>query len=115
MSEDYAKKRRFPRIPSSNPIMVRRLGPESVTRLTTTRVMGLGGCMFVNKESFGKDSLLSLLILVQGHYVDAKARVVYELPKENASFDIGVEFLEISDEDRGIIQTLFEANDAPPA
>jgi len=102
----YAKMRRFPRIPSANPVLVRKVGAERGTRLSSTMVVGLGGCMFLNDRPFGTDSVLCLLILVQGRYIEAKVRVVYEIPKEG-SYEIGVEFLDIPEYDLGVLRGLF--------
>ncbi len=101
------KRRRFPRIPSSNPVLVRKIGGEAVTRLSSTMVVGLGGCMFLNDQPFGNGSVLCLLISVQGRYIEAKVRVVYELPKENL-YEIGVEFMDIPEYDLAVLGELFQ-------
>ena len=106
------KRRRFPRIPSSNPVLVRKIGGEAVTRLSSTMVVGLGGCMFLNDQAFGMDSVLCLLISVQGRYIEAKVRVVYELPKENL-YEIGVEFIDIPEYDLAVLGELFQEPGTP--
>jgi hypothetical protein len=62
--------------------------------------------MFVNDQPFGEGSVLSLLISVQGRYIEAKVRVVYELPKE-ALYEIGVEFMDIPEYDLDVLRELF--------
>lgn len=107
MLESTAPKRRFPRIPSQNAVLVRKLGQEAVEGFAKTKVVGLGGCMFVSDEQIGVDSYLDLLISVRGRVAKALGRVVYEIPKEQEEVEVGVEFVQIAPEDREIIEALF--------
>ena len=114
MESPYAKQRRFPRIPAEYPVLVRKLDGEKVTRLSHTRVVGLGGCMFQHDKPFGAGSLLSLLILVGDRYIETRARVAYELPQREQKYEIGVEFLEIAEDDLQVLGDLFGSSDPPP-
>ena len=119
MPDSFDKQRRFPRIPSKNPVMVKTLGDDQVSRLSSTKVVGLGGCMFVNNHPFGVGTNLSLMILVQDQFVETNARVVYEKRKGKDQYEIGVEFTQISQDDlwllRGIMeQQLPEGGEDPP-
>jgi hypothetical protein len=87
--------RRFPRIPAKNSIVVRKLGGPAQGGLTTTAVMGLGGCSFLHAEPQGVGETLFLTILIGRELADAKVRVVYEKPIENGAYEIGVEFIEV--------------------
>lgn len=107
MPADYPEKRRFPRISSDNPVLVSKLGPETLERFARTRVVGLGGCMFVADGSYGVGSPVEILISVQGRVVKARARVVWESPTPDDKMEIGVEFLAIDDTDRRILEKLF--------
>lgn len=104
---DPSVKRRFPRIPSENAVLVKKLGPADMEGFAKTRVVGLGGCMFVSDEPLGVDAYLDLLISVRGRVVKTRGRVVYEIPREGDEVEVGVEFLEISPHDRDIIEELF--------
>lgn len=106
MSDDYPKKRRFPRIPSENAVLVKRTGPEEAEGFAKTQVVGLGGCMFVSDESIGVGSHVDLLISVRGRVVASRGRVVYENAKQPGKIEVGVEFMNIAAEDRGAIQEL---------
>lgn len=106
MSDAYVMKRRFPRIPSENALLVKKLGPEATEGFAKTQVVGLGGCMFLSDESLGVGSYLDILISVRGHVVKSQARVVYENPKGD-EMEVGVEFVRISPHDREIIEGLF--------
>ena len=76
--------------------MVRLLGVRPFEEFARTRVIGLGGCMFVSEESLGYGSLMELSIAVQGRVLKTDGRVVYEIRKGPAEHQVGVEFLRIS-------------------
>jgi hypothetical protein len=102
----HAPKRRFPRIPAETSILLRKLGGPVHGVLSTTKVMGLGGCCFVHKEPQGVGSTLFLSILVGQELAEAKVRVVYERPRDDGSFEIGVEFEEVPPGDLLLLEGL---------
>ncbi len=108
MTTDYAAKRRFPRIPSENAVLVRKLGQAEAEGFVKTRVVGLGGCMIVSDEHLGQGAFLDLLISVRGRVIKTRGRVVYEIPRSRKHVEVGVEFLEIGPDDRHVIAALFE-------
>ncbi|HZF13547.1 MAG TPA: PilZ domain-containing protein, partial [Thermoanaerobaculia bacterium] len=85
--------------------MVRLLGGPRFEGFAKTRVIGLGGCMFVNRESLGYGSLMELLIAVQGRVIRADARVAYEIPKGEKEHQVGVEFLRLHPSDRALLSS----------
>lgn len=106
MGDEHGGRRKFPRIPSENPVLVNRLGDEALEAVTKTRVVGLGGCMFASPEPFGMGSLLQMLVTVEGAVVDCLARVVYELDRDS-HFEIGVEFLFLNEAKLRQLRILF--------
>lgn len=100
--------RRFPRIPSKNSVVLRKLGANPRGELTVTKVVGLGGCSFLHPTSQGVGETLFLSILVGEELGEAKVRVAYERPQEDGTYEIGVEFLEIAERDRGLLAGLVE-------
>ncbi len=107
MAESYPNHRRFPRIRSENPILVKKLDDETVGAFSKTQEVGLGGCKFVNTEPIGIGSLLSMFISVQGRVIEATARVVYERP-HGEQVEVGVEFLKLDPVERTVLERLFE-------
>lgn len=107
MSGSYPTQRRFPRVRSENPVLVKRLDNERVGSFSKTQEVGLGGCMFLNDEALGPGSSLEFFVSVQGRVIEAKARVVYEHPV-GSQFEVGVEFTEIDPVDRTVLERLFE-------
>jgi len=111
---DRDEQRRFPRIRTENPVHVRKIGEEGREECAKTSTLGLGGCMFIAAEPLGGDAIVDLLISVRPkRVIEARGKVVYEAPRETAqgaqTFEVGVEFLSISEPDRLALQELFEA------
>jgi hypothetical protein len=107
--ETVEKRRRYPRIPSQNSVLVKRLGDDSLEGFTRTRMVGLGGCMFVSDQSMGVGSFLDLLISVKGSVAKALSKVVYERQFSGNEFEVGVEFVLISDVDRRLLEVLWSS------
>ncbi|MBI5015583.1 MAG: PilZ domain-containing protein [Deltaproteobacteria bacterium] len=107
MPDEYGSKRKFPRIPSQNALLVKKLAADRVEGFAKTRVVGLGGCMFVSDEHLGVGTPLEILISVRGTVAKAVGRVVYEVPQGPREVHVGVEFLELPAPDREVIESLF--------
>ena len=108
MNEANVDARRFPRINSENVVLVKKVASDSAEGFVKTRVLGVGGCMFVCDEPIGVGSQVELLISVVCRVVRAVGRVVYEIPRAPRSIEVGIEFLELADADREVIECLFE-------
>jgi hypothetical protein len=107
--------RRFPRARSEHSALVRLLGGEPFEEFARTRVVGLGGCMFLSEAPLGFGSLLEVMIALEGRVVRADARVVYEIPRHDLRHEVGVEFLRLSSDDRALLASLVARKSAPPA
>ena len=88
-------RRQYPRIPSENVVMIHRIGPAEQAEMATARQIGLGGLMISSVESLGVDSYLRLTITIDHEVVDATGRVVWEKPRAQGTFDVGVAFVSI--------------------
>lgn len=108
MDENHHDTRRFPRISSEHVVMFRRLDESGEEDLAKTRVVGLGGCMFVTDEPLETGALLELMISVERRVVRCQARVVYVTEQDPENWQVGVEFLEVPESDRGVLASLFE-------
>lgn len=101
-------KRRYPRLKAEHPVFVEvfdERGPQGFSR---TRSIGEGGCSFKSPEGIGYLSLMKLSIALEGKVVSVDGRVVYatELPVRDGGYEVGVEFLRVSTEDRLHIRAL---------
>lgn len=103
--EGVPSRRRFPRIRSENPVLVRKLDDENVGAFGSTQVLGLGGCVFESDEVFDAGTLLRMSISVSGRALYIVARVAYATAHGSRA-EIGVEFLDADAEDLAIIQDL---------
>lgn len=109
-------RRRFPRIPSHLDLSVRRVEEmKSLPMVSKVSEVGLGGCRFTSRQSFGENAMLWLTIIPKKSIIEARARVVYESPKKDKTFEIGVEFVEISARDRATLEKLLAPPEAPKA
>lgn len=112
MPVEPANKRRFPRIPAEAAVLVTRLGAETLEEFGKTKVLGLGGCMFVSTTSIGLGARVEILIRVRDRVIRAKARVVWEQSSSNKQYEVGVEFLNVAPADRLTLETLFHEEPA---
>lgn len=106
---DQRERRRFSRFPAGFALLVRRLGESEAENLAKTEVVGLGGCLFTHPEPLGLEETVELMISVRGAVLKAQARVAYEMPREDGKYDIGVEFLAVSEEDKKTLLSVLES------
>ncbi len=104
--------RRFRRIASQNAVLVKGVGKGAIVEeLAATKTLGPGGCGFLSDESLGVGSILELLISVRHEVIKTKGRVVYEVAEDHGKCEVGVQFLDLSPEDRDRIELLFESDE----
>ncbi len=107
MNGEVKNSRRFPRIRSERSIRVSRLDPEGLMGLSSTRVLGLGGCMFYHPESLGAGTLVGLEIDAgTDGCVVTTARVVYEFFRGGDGYEVGVEFLDLGPRESELLERL---------
>ena len=108
MNEGKQTKRRYPRVPSENVVLLQKLERGSEEELAKTDVVGLGGCSVVSKSQLGVGSLVKLLISVSGHVIKTEARVVYEHKRGPREYHAGLEFLRLLPSDKELLTKLLE-------
>lgn len=96
--------RRFPRVPVESPVLVRRHEGDPGA-FSEAKCLGGGGCMFLHREKLEPGELLTVTISVKGGFIQATARVAYTNPTEGG-YEVGMEFLELSDLDRAALDEL---------
>jgi hypothetical protein len=101
-------KRRFPRLKTEHPLFVEVLDERGPQGFARTRSIGEGGCSFKSEDGIGYLSLMKLSIALEGKVVSADGRVVYalHLPGRDGGYEVGVEFLRVSSEDRLHIRSM---------
>ena len=103
----YAQTRRHPRIETSHPCFVERLGDQPLEMFSQTRTLGTGGCAFRSEHALGYRSLTKISLSVAGRVFNADGRVAYERPMPGG-LEVGVEFLRITPEDRIHLRQIVE-------
>jgi hypothetical protein len=96
--------RRYPRFLAEFPVLVRRAGRFGTEKLARTHTIGGGGCMFVYHESLGIGTELELVISLPGGVIKAEGRVVWETIPAPYRFEVGVEFLRMTADDRSAFE-----------
>jgi hypothetical protein len=107
MADDRDQRRRFPRVHSENLVLVKKSGDQPVEGLGKTEQLGLGGCKFLHQEPLGVGSIVELTLSIRGKLINTKGRVAYEVPHEGAFTEVGVEFLQLTDDDRAALVDIF--------
>ena len=109
-----ASLRRFPRFASHHSVLVSKLDGD-VEEFAMTKTLAVGGCCVVSAERLGKGSPVELLIAIdRDHVIKALGRVAYEHVLEDGYSDVGIEFVNLSDDDAQLIEELFERRERAP-
>jgi hypothetical protein len=84
-------------------------GPGSADppRLAKTRTVGLGGTMFESEDALTNGEQFSIELMVEERTVKARGRVVYVERQPNGFYQNGIEFTDISDDDRDFLLTCY--------
>ncbi len=106
MLQGHLRKRRFPRLRVEQPLFVEVLDEQGPQGFSRTRTIGEGGCSFKSDYGIGYLSLVKLSISLSGRVVTADGRAVYQLQQRDGGYEVGVEFLRVSGEDRLHIRQL---------
>lgn len=72
-------------------------------RLARTRTVGLGGCMFEATSPLQVGERFRIELIIENYTIDTPARVVHVNRRRDDLYHIGVEFTEISEENRGYL------------
>jgi hypothetical protein len=111
MQTGNLRKRRYARAKVDQPVFIEVLqevasdgnGAQGFSR---TKTLGEGGCSFKCPEDIGYLSLMKVAISLGGHVVTADGRAVYQRPQTGGGYEVGVEFLRVSSDDRLHIRQL---------
>jgi len=110
MSEkERGERRRFPRIKTDQLVLVKKVEDEPEKAVARTVDVGLGGCRFVNDYRMGKDSVISLAIILENSFIEVVGKILYELPRDDGKYDVGVEFAVIGKGDKERLLRLTES------
>ncbi len=103
MDDGGKDRRQYPRIAAEHTVLIESVD-HSATGFARTHVVALGGCGFLTRESLDPGNELDLLVTLDGRILRARARTVYSRPLPDGRSEVGVEFLEISEEDLRLLE-----------
>ena len=113
MSWNGKEKRRFVRAKFPCKIIVNT--PEEYTIVSHTEDIGTGGIRVIIPDKLNISSIVGFEIFLKNGGIKGKGRVVWVVNKGNSLFgdgivfDTGVEFIEISEEDRRVVDNFVES------
>lgn len=101
------ERRRFPRLNASVAVEYSIIEKNPFKEITFTKSISSGGICLIVYEEIEVDTTLSLKINLtdDNDFIEAKGRVVWSSefsldPDKNKRWDLGIEFLEASEDDR---------------
>ena len=105
MQTGHTKRRRYARLKVDQPVFIEVLQENGTSNggangFSRTKSLGEGGCSFRSPEDIGYLSLMKVAISLGSHVVVADGRAVYQLAQRDGGYEIGVEFLRVSSDDR---------------
>lgn len=103
MTSNLSRTRKFPRMNAEFVVAYRHLGTEETAKspnLAKTRSIGLGGMMFETEAPLILGDKYLIEVMVGDRTIKAPATVVYVEKGKSGLFQNGVEFTEITDDDR---------------
>ena len=95
--------RRYPRMAGEYVVAYRRRlpgGDEATAQFSRTRTLGLGGLMFESEQPLEHGEALRLEVVFGDRTIKAAGVVVYVDRRDNGPWQNGVQFTEISEDDR---------------
>jgi hypothetical protein len=103
MDDGSKDRRQFPRIAAEHTVLIESVD-HSTTGFARTQVVALGGCGFLTRETLDLGDELDLLVTLGGRILRVRARTVYTRSAPDGRNEVGVEFLEISEEDLRLLE-----------
>lgn len=107
-NSERQERRRFPRIRSENLVLVKKVDEKPEKAVARTVDVGMGGCRFVNDLRLGKNSVVDIVLICDKEFIEVVGKILYELPRDDGFFDVGVEFSVIAKGDKERLQRLVD-------
>lgn len=114
MTEGFREQRRYPRVPTETPVLVRLAKAPEIGTFSETRDLGLGGCLFSHYAHIPPDTAVWVAIALRDRVLEIPSRTVYVNERQDGRFDIGVEFLLVGPKDRILLAEALGEAGTPP-
>ena len=102
--------RRYPRMAAEYVVAYRRRlpgGGETAAQYSRTRTLGLGGLMFESDAPIDHGETLRLEVVVGEKTITTTGIVVYVDHQQESPWRIGVQFTQISEDDRDVLLSAY--------
>lgn len=108
MAEVKKNQRRFPRVPAETSVLVRLAKEPEMGAFAKTKVVGMGGCLFTHDKAIAPGTSIWVAIALRDRILEIPSRTVYSNERPDGDFDIGVEFLLMSANDKVLLAELLQ-------
>lgn len=113
MQEWVVRRRRWVRVHSQVPALVRKVGDAKVCRFGHLRDLSLGGGLLVWDRPIAAGDLLRLRITLRGRILSVTARAIFGHPEGQGLYCGGLEFLNLMEGDSAYLGDVVEHQMAP--
>lgn len=107
MKNEASEHRRFPRFPARHTALLRTIDAEA-EGFGRTIVVSVGGCGVLTREEIPAGVAVELMMTIDRRVVQVVGRTVYTRPVEDGLTEVGVEFLDVADEDVELLRETLE-------
>ncbi len=108
--DDPRNRRRFDRIPARNLVRILRESGEELERLSNVFDLSVGGVRIVCHEALPANTVLRIILNIpeKEATLELRARVAWTCPMkgQKGAYFAGVEFMNMADKDRDILQEI---------
>lgn len=101
--------RRYPRFPARHTALLRTIDAEA-EGFGRTNAVSIAGCGVLTRESIPPGVAVELLMTIDRRVVQVVGRTVYARPVEDDLTEVGVEFLDVADDDVELLRETLEAH-----
>jgi hypothetical protein len=98
--------RMYPRMPAEFSCVIRRImpdGTEAPLQMVKTRNIGLGGMLIETEIMFAPGDAMRMVVMIGQRRIEARAKVVFAGGGRSGTFQYGVEFTDILEENRDFL------------
>lgn len=101
----HRAERRFPRSPAKHTALVKTID-AGVEGFACTSNVSVGGCSILTREPVRAGVAVELMVTIDSRVIQVFGRTVYSREVEPGRVEVGVEFLDVIEEDAVLLESL---------
>ena len=105
---EHGAQRRYPRVRAEHTALVRTIDAD-VEGFARTNAVSVGGCGMLTRERFDEGVAVELMLTLDQRVIHLIGRTVYARSVEGDRLEVGVEFLDVAQEDRELLEELISS------